>query len=155
MPRKLNVGELKEWSRQVMEVAKLSMELQARGFKKYQIKDELRKTYRYKIIRQAFTGIDTAWPVEACSDFLQKKFDGRTCPGRIIIAAGLKAGYNRKTVYRALLRTGARLKKRGKGSAWRFDWRYTERRPFLDEVKGHVGDERSVKSEDRQARARK
>lgn len=140
VPRKLNVGELKEWSRQVVEVAKLSMELQARGFKKYQIKDELRKKYRYKVIREAFTGIDTAWPVEACSDFLQKKFDGRTCPGRIIIAAGLKAGYNRKTVYRALLRTGARLKKRGKGSAWRFDWRYTERRPFLDEIKGHVGE---------------
>lgn len=143
MPRTLNSGELKERSRQVKKAARLTMELQARGYKKREIKIELRKKYRHQVIREAFTGVDTIWPVDGCKDFLQREFNGRTRPGRMVIAAGLKQGYNRKTVYRALLRTGARLRMNGKNSTWKFDW-ITERRPFLDEVQGHVGENKEI-----------
>lgn len=136
MPKSLNLKELKERDRQVMEVAKLTEHMQARGLNKAQIKIELRsRKYKHKVIRAAFGGIDTVYPVHHCEELLKKKFSGLLKPGRVIIAAGLKAGYTRKTIYRALTQC-AKLKKYGKKSMWRVDpWR-TERRDFLGEING-------------------
>lgn len=134
MPRALNSKELKERDRQVMEAAKLTEKMQARGLNKIQIKVELRgMKYKHKVIRAAFEGIESVYPIHYCENFLQKKFDGRTVPGRRIIEAGLKAGYSRKTIYRALTQC-ATLKKRGKKTMWKFGWKNTERRNFLGEI---------------------
>ena len=128
-----------------MEVARYTAQRQAKGLGKIAIKVELRKRgHKHKVIRAAFEGIDTLWPVDGCADVLFKKFNGLTKPGRMIIETGLNAGYNRKTVYRALVRLGAELKKRGKKSMWKFGPWVTERRPFLDEVQGHVGDDEEI-----------
>lgn len=136
MPRALNLKELKERDRQVMEAAKYTAQRQAQGLSKVEIKVELRmKGYKYRVIRAAFEGIECVYPIHYCENFLQEKFDGRTIPGRRIVEAGLKAGYSRNTIYRALTQC-AELKRRGKKAMWKFGWKNTERRNFLGEIKG-------------------